>query len=89
MESENFVIQEGSLTAFECLGLLASNKPAEERRKLLDGLHAHSGCDTLDLLKVREELIKRFRDEGAGLPYGISFFCQDRLDPIPQISSGF
>jgi len=59
MSYENLAIQEGQLASLEYLKMIDLSTSPEEREKIKKALLAYCGHDTLALLKIREELLKR------------------------------
>ena len=59
---ENLVIQEGQQAGLEYLRMIDPTTSAEERERIKAALLAYCGQDTLTMVKIREELLKRFRD---------------------------
>ena len=61
MSYENLEIQEGQLASLEYLMMINSSTPIEEKKKIKRDLLTYCGQDTLAMLKIREELLKKFQ----------------------------
>jgi len=59
MSYENLAIQEGGQASHEYLRLINPKTPDEEKQKIKENLLIYCGHDTLAMLKIRDELIKR------------------------------
>lgn len=59
MKYENLAIQEGSMASLQYLRMLDPAVPPEEREKIKNDLLTYCGHDTLGMVKIREELLKR------------------------------
>jgi predicted RecB family nuclease len=59
MNYETLSIQEGSQAAFEYLRMIDSSTSKEDRDKIRNDLLTYCGHDTLALVKIRAELLKR------------------------------
>jgi predicted RecB family nuclease len=65
MSYESLTIQEGSQASLEYLKMIDSDTLVEEKERIKNDLLAYCGQDTLALVKIREELLKRFdRQQG-------------------------
>jgi hypothetical protein len=60
MNYENLAIQEGQQAGLEYLRMIDPATDTEERERIKAGLLAYCGQDTLTMVKIREELLKRF-----------------------------
>ena len=60
MTYESLAIQEGNQASFEYLRMLDPTIPRAERDKLKEDLLQYCAQDTLAMVRIREELIKRF-----------------------------
>jgi len=60
MNYENLAIQEGEQAGLEYLRMINPSTSAEERARIKAALLAYCGQDTLAMLKIREELLRRF-----------------------------
>jgi hypothetical protein len=60
MSYETLSIQEGSQASFEYLRMLDPSTPPAEREKIKEDLLKYCGHDTMAMVRIREELIKRF-----------------------------
>ncbi|UCF56306.1 MAG: DUF2779 domain-containing protein, partial [Deltaproteobacteria bacterium] len=60
MRYESLTIQEGSQASFEYLRFLDPGTPSEEKSGIKKDLLAYCSHDTFAMLKIREELLKRF-----------------------------
>jgi len=60
MRYESLTIQEGSQASFEYLRFLDPGTPSEEKSRIKEDLLAYCSHDTFAMLKIREELLKRF-----------------------------
>jgi hypothetical protein len=68
MSYESLSIQEGSQASLEYLKMIDPDTSAEEKKRIKEDLLAYCGQDTLALVKIREELLKRF-DNQQGIKY--------------------
>jgi hypothetical protein len=59
MKYESLAIQEGSMASLEYLRMLDPSTPSEERERIRKDLLAYCGHDTLGMVAIREELLKR------------------------------
>lgn len=59
MGYDDLAIQEGSLASLEFLRMLAPETPEEERKNIRESLLEYCGNDTMGMVKIREELLKR------------------------------
>ncbi|HEX7373173.1 MAG TPA: DUF2779 domain-containing protein, partial [Thermodesulfobacteriota bacterium] len=59
MKYESLAIQEGSMASLQYLRMLDSSTPSEEKEKIRKDLLTYCGHDTLGMVKIREELLKR------------------------------
>jgi hypothetical protein len=60
MSYDNLVIQEGNQASLEYLHMIDPATPPEEKIRIRDNLLTYCGQDTLALVKIRQELLKRF-----------------------------
>jgi hypothetical protein len=60
MNYGKLMIQQGSQASFEYLRFLDHDTPSEEKRRIKEDLRAYCGHDTMAMLKIRDELLKRF-----------------------------
>jgi hypothetical protein len=60
MDYKNLDVQEGQQAGLEYLRMIDPATPAEERERIKAALLTYCGHDTLAMLKIREELSKRF-----------------------------
>ena len=60
MAYEGLSIQEGTQASLEYLRMLDSSTRPEERERIRADLLTYCGQDTLAMVKIREELLKRF-----------------------------
>lgn len=60
MKYESLAIQEGSMASLEYLRMLHPSTPPEEKERIKNDLLTYCGHDTLGMVKIREELLKRF-----------------------------
>jgi len=60
MNYENLAIQEGSQASLEYLRMMDSSTPQKEKEKIKKALLAYCSRDTAAMVKIREELLKRF-----------------------------
>jgi predicted RecB family nuclease len=60
MNYENLAIQEGQQAGLEYLRMIDPGTSTEERDRIRAALLAYCGQDTLTMVKIREELLKRF-----------------------------
>jgi predicted RecB family nuclease len=61
MSYANLEIQEGQLASLEYLKMIDPATPTEEKEQIKKDLLTYCGHDTLAMLKIREELLKRFQ----------------------------
>jgi Domain of unknown function(DUF2779) len=61
MNYENLAIQEGQQAGLEYLRMIDQSTPAKDRERIKAALLAYCGQDTLTMVKLREELLGRFR----------------------------
>lgn len=61
MSYANLEIQEGQLASLEYLMMIDPSTPIDEKEKIKKDLLTYCGHDTLAMLKIREELLKRFQ----------------------------
>jgi hypothetical protein len=61
MSYENLPIQEGSMAGLEYLQMIDPNTPSHEKERIRKDLLEYCGQDTLAMVKIREELLKRCR----------------------------
>jgi hypothetical protein len=59
MKYDRLAIQEGSMASLQYLRMLDPSTPSEEKEKIRKDLLAYCGHDTLAMVKIREELLKR------------------------------
>jgi len=59
MKYDRLVIREGSMASLQYLRMLDPSTPSEEKEKIRKDLLAYCGHDTLGMVKIREELLKR------------------------------
>ena len=59
MDYHNLAIQEGSLASMEYLRMLEPSTTPKEKEKIERNLLEYCGYDTLAMLKIREEILKR------------------------------
>jgi predicted RecB family nuclease len=59
MKYETLAIQEGSMASLQYLRMLDPSTPSGEKDKIRKDLLAYCGHDTLGMVKIREELLKR------------------------------
>jgi predicted RecB family nuclease len=59
MGYENLSIQEGQMAALEYLRMIDPTTSSHEKKKIREDLLTYCGHDTLAMLKIREELLKR------------------------------
>jgi hypothetical protein len=59
MGYDDLAIQEGSMASLEFLRMVALETPEKEREKIRESLLEYCGNDTLGMVKIREELLKR------------------------------
>jgi predicted RecB family nuclease len=59
MKYETLAIQEGSMASLQYLRMLDPSASSEEKEKIRKDLLAYCGHDTLGMVKIREELLKR------------------------------
>ena len=60
MDYKNLEIQEGQQAGLEYLRMINNSTPSDEKAKIRKALLNYCGRDTLAMVKVREELLKRF-----------------------------
>jgi len=60
MTYENLEIKEGQLASLEYLRMIDPATPNEEKEKIRNDLLHYCGHDTLAMLRIREELLKKF-----------------------------
>ena len=60
MDYESLGIQEGSEASSEYLRMIDPSVSSEEREKIKEDLLAYCGQDTLAMVRIRDELLKRF-----------------------------
>ena len=60
MKYETPAIREGSIASLQCLRMLDPSTLPEEKDKIRKDLLAYCAHDTLGMVKIREELLKRF-----------------------------
>lgn len=60
MNYGDLAIQEGSQASFEYLRMIDSSTPHKEKEEIKKALLAYSSHDTIAMVKIREELLKRF-----------------------------
>ena len=60
MTYEGLSIQEGNQASFEYLRMLDTTIPRAERDKIKEDLLQYCAQDTLAMVRIREELIRRF-----------------------------
>jgi predicted RecB family nuclease len=61
MSYENLPIQEGSMAGLEYLRMIDPNTPSHEKERIRKDLLEYCGQDTLAMVRIREELLKRCR----------------------------
>lgn len=61
MRYDNLAIQEGSLASLAFLRTLAPETPEKDRKKIRESLLEYCRCDTMAMVEIREELLKRVR----------------------------
>ncbi len=61
MNYQNLEIQEGQLAGLEYPRMIDPSASNDEKEKIKEDLLTYCGHDTLAMLKIREELLKRFR----------------------------
>jgi len=59
MKYENLAIQEGTQASLEYLRMLDPSTPSDERRRIKGNLLTYCAHDTLAMVRIREELLKR------------------------------
>jgi predicted RecB family nuclease len=59
MKYESLSIQEGSMASLGYLRMLDLSTPSEEKERIREDLLTYCGHDTLGMVKIREELLKR------------------------------
>ena len=59
MKYESLAIQEGSMASLEYLRMLDPSTSSEEKERIRKALLAYCGHDTLGMVAIREELLKR------------------------------
>ncbi|MFB0532704.1 MAG: DUF2779 domain-containing protein, partial [Desulfatiglandales bacterium] len=59
MNYGDLAIQEGSQASFEYLRMIDPSTPQREKGEIKRSLLAYSSYDTLAMVKIREELLKR------------------------------
>ncbi len=59
MDYGNLAIQEGNQASLEYLRLIHPSTPPEEKERIKKELFIYCGYDTLAMVKIRDELIKR------------------------------
>jgi hypothetical protein len=59
MKYESLAIQEGSMASLEYLRMLAPSTSSGEKERIRKNLLTYCGHDTLGMVKIREELLKR------------------------------
>ena len=57
---QNLEIQEGQLAGLEYLRMIDPSISTDEKEKIKKDLLTYCGYDTLAMLKIREELLKKF-----------------------------
>ena len=60
MNYGDLAIQEGSQAFFEYLRMIDSSTPHKEKEEIKKDLLAYSSHDTVAMVKIRDELLKRF-----------------------------
>jgi hypothetical protein len=60
MSYDDLFVQEGTHASLQYLEMLNPETPAEEKKKIEEGLLAYCSHDTLAMVKIREALLKRF-----------------------------
>jgi len=60
MDYEKLAIQEGNQASFEFLRMIDPSTPLEEKDRIKKELLIYCSYDTLAMVKIRDELIKRF-----------------------------
>ena len=60
MDYKNLEVQEGQQAGLEYLRMINNSTPFHEKEKIRKALLTYCGHDTLAMLKIREELLKRF-----------------------------
>lgn len=61
MAYENLAIQEGNMASLACLRMLDPSTPEKEREKIRGDILPYCAHDTLAMVRVREELLRRFQ----------------------------
>ena len=56
----NLAIQEGGQASLEYLKMIDADTPAEEKERIKNDLLDYCGQDTLAMVRIRQELLKRF-----------------------------
>jgi hypothetical protein len=59
MKYDRLAIQEGSMASLQYLRMLDPATPSAERDKIKRDLLTYCGHDTLGMVKIREEMLKR------------------------------
>jgi predicted RecB family nuclease len=65
MSYEALPIQEGSMAGLEYLRMIDPNTSSDEKERIRKDLLKYCGQDTLAMVKIREELLKRCSDRGS------------------------
>ena len=60
MSYDNLSIQEGAQASLEYLKMVDTNTPGEEKERIKGDLLEYCGQDTLAMVRIRQELLKRF-----------------------------
>ena len=60
MNYQNLEIQEGQLAGLEYLRMIDPSTSTDEKEKIKEDLLTYCGHDTLAMLKIREDLLKKF-----------------------------
>jgi hypothetical protein len=60
MKYENLEIQEGQMASLEYLRMIDPETPPQEKEKIKKDLLTYCAHDTMAMVKIREELLKRF-----------------------------
>ncbi|MGD2271519.1 MAG: DUF2779 domain-containing protein [Desulfobacterales bacterium] len=64
MSYEKLSIQEGTQASLEYLRMHDPATPADEKERIKEDLLTYCGCDTLAMVKIRQELLKRYAKAG-------------------------
>jgi len=64
MSYQNLTIQEGAFASAEYLRMIDPSTPNEEKQKIRKSLLTYCSYDTLAMLRIRDEIMKRCKTEG-------------------------